>query len=79
LRDAKRAGTCHYDVCPVPAPRPIGFKSASSLRTAGERAREVAALVADATSQGARAIAEQHAAIRSTTEEEGKRSPASTL
>jgi hypothetical protein len=44
-----------------------------SLRTAGERAREVAALVADATSQGARAIAEQHAAIRSTTEEEGKR------
>ena len=31
------------------------------------------ALVADATSQGACAIAEQHAAIRSTTEEEGKR------
>jgi hypothetical protein len=44
-----------------------------SLRTAGERAREVALLVADATSQGARAIAEQHAAIRSTTEDEGKR------
>src|SRR6202007_342564 len=31
-----------------------------SLRTAGERAREVAALVADATSHGVRAIAEQH-------------------
>jgi hypothetical protein len=44
-----------------------------SLRTAGERAREVAQLVADATSQGARAIGEQHAAIRSTTEDEGKR------
>ena len=43
-----------------------------SLRTAEDRAREVARLVAEATSEGARTIAEQHAAIRSTTEQQSK-------
>jgi hypothetical protein len=44
-----------------------------SLRAAEDRARDVARLVAEATSEGARSIADQHAAIRTTTEEQGKR------
>ena len=44
-----------------------------SLHAAEDRARDVARLVAEATSEGARSIAEQHAAIRSTTEEQSKR------
>ena len=43
-----------------------------SLRSAEDRARDAARLVAEATSEGARALAERHAAIRSTTEQEGK-------
>ena len=43
-----------------------------SLRAAEDRARDVARLVAEATSEGARTIAEQHAAIRSTTEQQSK-------
>src|SRR5262249_4682336 len=43
-----------------------------SLRSAEERARDVARLVAEATSEGARSIAEQHAAIRSNTEQHSK-------
>src|SRR5262249_42902806 len=44
-----------------------------SLHTAEERARDIARLVAEATSEGARSIAEQHATIRSTTEEQSQR------
>jgi len=43
-----------------------------SLRAAEDRARDVARLVAEATSDGARTIAEQHAAIRLTTEQQSK-------
>ena len=48
-----------------------------SLRAAEDRARDVARLVAEATSEGARTIAEQHAAIRSTTEQQSKHTLAS--
>ena len=44
-----------------------------SLHAAEDRARDVARLVAEATSEGARSIAEQHATIRSTTEQQSKR------
>ncbi len=43
-----------------------------SLRSAEDRAREVARLVAEATSESARIVAEQHTAIRSTTEQQSK-------
>ncbi len=43
-----------------------------SLRSAEDRARDAARLVAEATTEGARALAERHAAIRSTTEQESK-------
>jgi hypothetical protein len=44
-----------------------------SLHVAEDRARDIARLVAEATSEGARSIAEQHATIRSTTEEQSRR------
>jgi hypothetical protein len=44
-----------------------------SLHAAEDRAREVARMVAEATSEGARTIVEQHATIRSTTEQQSKR------
>ena len=56
--------------------------STNSLRAAEERARDVARVVAEATSEGARTIAEQHAAIRATTEDAEQahpRSPARPL
>src|SRR5262249_51546809 len=43
-----------------------------SLRSAEDRARDAARLVAEATSEGARTLADRHAAIRSTTEQQGK-------
>jgi len=43
-----------------------------SLRSAEDRARDAARLVAEATSEGARTLAERHAAIRSTTEKQSK-------
>ncbi len=43
-----------------------------SLRSAEDRARDAARLVAEATSEGARTLAERHAAIRSTTEQQSK-------
>ena len=43
-----------------------------SLRSAEDRARDAARLVAEATSEGARALAERHAAIRSTTEQQSR-------
>jgi hypothetical protein len=48
-----------------------------SLRAAEDRARDAARLVAEATSEGARTLAERHAAIRSTTEQESKQTLAS--
>jgi hypothetical protein len=44
-----------------------------SLHVAEDRARDIARLVAEATSEGARSIAEQHATIRSATEEQSRR------
>jgi hypothetical protein len=44
-----------------------------SLHVAEDRARDIARLVAEATSEGARSIAEQHATIRATTEEQSQR------
>jgi len=44
-----------------------------SLHVAEDRARDIARLVAEATSEGARSIAEQHATIRATTEEQSRR------
>ena len=41
-----------------------------ALHAAEDRARDVARLLVDATAEGARAVAEQHAAIRSTTEQQ---------
>src|SRR5258708_39177705 len=43
-----------------------------ALRCAEDRARDAARLVAEATSEGARTLAERHAAIRSTTEQQSK-------
>jgi hypothetical protein len=43
-----------------------------SLRSAEDRARDAARLVAEATSEGARTLAERHAAIRATAEQQGK-------
>ena len=43
-----------------------------TLQAAEDRARDVARLVVEATSEGARAVAEQHAAIRSSTEQQSK-------
>jgi hypothetical protein len=48
-----------------------------SLRSAEDRARDAARLVAEATSEGSRALAERHAAIRSTTEQHSKQTLAS--
>jgi hypothetical protein len=48
-----------------------------SLRSAEDRARDAARLVAEATSEGTRALAERHAAIRSTTEQQSKQTLAS--
>jgi ribosome-associated translation inhibitor RaiA len=48
-----------------------------SLHSAQERARDAARLVAEATSEGSRALAERHAAIRSTTEQQSKQTLAS--
>jgi hypothetical protein len=48
-----------------------------SLRTAEDRAHDAARIVSEATSEGARALAERHAAIRSTTEQESKQTLAS--
>jgi hypothetical protein len=48
-----------------------------SLRSAEERARDAARLVVEATSEGSRALAERHAAIRSTTEQQSKQTLAS--
>jgi hypothetical protein len=48
-----------------------------SLRSAEDRARDAARLVAEATSEGSRSLAERHAAIRSTTEQQSKQTLAS--
>ena len=48
-----------------------------SLHSAEERARDAARLVAEATSEGSRILVERHAAIRSTTEQQGKQTLAS--
>jgi hypothetical protein len=44
----------------------------TSLRSAEDRAREAARLVTEATSEGARTLAERHAEIRSSTEQQSK-------
>jgi hypothetical protein len=49
----------------------------ASLRAAEDRARDAARLVSEATSEGARTLAERHAAIRSTTEQQSKHTLAS--
>ncbi len=48
-----------------------------SLRSAEDRARDAARLVAEATAEGSRTLAERHAAIRSITEQESRQTLAS--
>ena len=44
----------------------------AALRSAEERARDAARIITEATTEGARSLAERHAAIRLTTEQESK-------